>query len=88
MEDLASLFVAAAGIYTVLGLLFAIAFVLFGASRIDPAAREGSLGFRLLVFPGCVALWPILARRWWSGSPPPEENNAHRAAARSPGGGG
>lgn len=83
MEELAKLIVAAAGVYTVLGILFAVVFVFFGAPRIDPAAREGSAGFRLLILPGCVALWPILAKRWWSGGPMPAERNAHREAATS-----
>ena len=46
------------------GLLFAIAFVWKGAARIDDAADGGSLGFRALIFPGVVALWPVLLRRW------------------------
>ncbi len=83
MEEFASLIVAAAGVYTVLGILFAVVFVFFGVPRIDPAARAGSAGFRLLILPGCVALWPILAKRWRSAGSPPAERNAHRDAAAS-----
>lgn len=72
-----------AGLYLLAGIVFAVPFVIKGVGRIDPAAMEGSRGFRLLIFPGVVALWPLLALRWWSGaSGPPEECNAHRAAAR------
>ena len=40
------------------------AFFVDGVPRIDPAARGTGWGFRLLVFPGVVALWPLLAVRW------------------------
>jgi hypothetical protein len=67
--------------YAGIGLLFALCFAARGVERIDPAARGASLGFRLLVLPGAVALWPLLARRWALGRRVPVERNAHRAAA-------
>ena len=85
-ETIAGALLAAVGVYAVLGLLFAIAFLLRGAARIDPQAEGGSWGFRLAILPGVVALWPLLARRWAKGGPPPEERNAHRHAARGGGG--
>ncbi|RIK93471.1 MAG: hypothetical protein DCC71_23995 [Proteobacteria bacterium] len=48
------------------GALFAVAFHWRGLARLDAAAAEGSVGFRLLVTPGVIALWPLLARRWWA----------------------
>jgi hypothetical protein len=51
--------------HAALGALFATAFHLRGIARLDPAAARGSLGFRVLVTPGVIALWPLLARRWW-----------------------
>ena len=50
--------------YALAGLLFSLPFLLLGAGRIDPAARQGSRGFRLIILPGTVALWPILAWKW------------------------
>ena len=73
------------GIYLGVGLVFAIAFVWKGVGRVDPAAKEGTLGFRLLILPGVAALWPILARRWLAGEGPPAEHNPHRAAAKEGG---
>ena len=84
-ETIAAWLVAALAIYAALGLLFAVAFALRGAARIDPRAVGGSWGFRLAILPGAVALWPILARRWARGAPPPEERNAHRDQARGGG---
>lgn len=71
------------GVYFACGLLFAIPFVLVGVNRIDPHARLGSWGFRVLIIPGTMFLWPLLARRWCGGAhEPPTERNAHRRAAR------
>jgi membrane protein implicated in regulation of membrane protease activity len=81
---IASAFLLAAGVYVWCGLLFAALFVLLGAKKIDPHAAHGTWGFRALIFPGTVLLWPLLARRWFSGrTEPPEENNAHRRAGAS-----
>lgn len=77
----AELLVAGVGIYAALGLLFAVPFVARGIDRVDPAAAGASWGFRLIVLPGVVALWPLLAHRWIAGGRAPAERNAHRRAA-------
>jgi hypothetical protein len=46
------------------GVLFALAFAWRGAAAIEPAARGGTRGFRLLILPGAALLWPWLLRRW------------------------
>lgn len=79
----ASFVVAALGAYAGIGLLFAIPFVTLGVQRIDGAAAGASLGFRLLVLPGCVLLWPLLLGRWLRRASPPAERNAHRERARA-----
>ncbi len=81
-ETIATWLVTALSVYAGLGLLFAGAFVVRGAARIDPQAVGASWGFRLAILPGVIALWPLLARRWAKGRPPPEERNAHRDLAR------
>ena len=63
-EQLAGWVVATAGAYVAAGVVFAAAFVTWGVSRIDPVAREGTWGFRLIILPGVVALWPLLLIRW------------------------
>jgi hypothetical protein len=52
-------------VYAGIGAVFGTIFVTRGVGTIDPAARGAPAGFRLLIFPGCVAFWPLLARRWW-----------------------
>jgi len=51
-------------VYGVTGLVFAIAFVTAGAARIDAAAKRSSWGFRIIILPASVALWPWLFGKW------------------------
>lgn len=64
-EPVARLVLTVAGAYLLAGVLFAIPFAWRGAGALEPVAREGTLGFRLLILPGAVTLWPLLALRWW-----------------------
>jgi len=47
------------GIYLLFGLLFGIVFVTKLAGRFDENARNGSWGFRLMILPGSIVLWPF-----------------------------
>lgn len=77
------LMVALAAVYLLGGAIFAPWFVWRGVGRIDPHAAEATPGFRLIIIPGVVALWPWLFARLLSRHrQPPEEWNAHRLAAR------
>jgi len=79
LEQIASVMVVAFYAYAAIGFLFALAFVAVGVKRLDAQAVGTSLGFRLLIFPGSIAFWPILLRRWLAGkTEPPEEDNPHR----------
>jgi len=82
-EQIASWWVLLLELYLAVGLLFAVPFVTRGVGRIDPTARSATWGFRLIIIPGAVALWPLLLTRWVSGRVAPEERNAHRRAARN-----
>ena len=78
-----------AGVYAGLGLLFAIYFAFSRVGRIDPAAKAGTLGFRILILPGLTAFWPLFLYRLFKGaSVPPTEKNAHRQMAEARGRGG
>ena len=47
-----------------------------------PKAQGSTWGFKLMIIPGAMALWPLMLKRWISkSSAPPEEKNAHRIAA-------
>ena len=51
-------------LYGACGLAFGAVFVAWGVGRVDAAARGAPLTFRLIILPGVVALWPVLARQW------------------------
>lgn len=54
-----------------------VAFLLLGLDRIDPAAR-GAYGFRPLLLPGLVLLWPLALWRWLAPSPAKEPSLRRR----------
>ena len=78
-EQIAFAFVTALRAYALLGAMFALIFVTLGVQRVDPQAQGASWGFRLLIFPGVAAFWPLLALRWARGRrEPPLEKDPHR----------
>lgn len=80
-QSAAQILVVAGAVYAAIGLLFGLWFVARGVDRVDPAARRSSRGFRGIVLPGVIVLWPLLMLRVARGvERPPEEKTAHRAA--------
>ena len=68
-------------LYLGLGVAFAVAFHRNGLARIDPSAARGTRGFKILITPGVIGLWPLLARRWRRGGAAVPEDAHRRAAA-------
>ena len=60
---MAALIIDAVLVYAACGAVLALAFLLWGIDRIDPAAA-GAYAFRPLLIPGLVLLWPLVALRW------------------------
>jgi len=84
-DFVAEFFVYALEAYSLAGLLFAALFVFTGVQRIDSEARGTGVGFRILIAPGVVALWPLFVSRWLRQiTEPPVETNSHRLAAKRP----
>jgi len=52
--------------YALIGAVVGLAFVVRGISVVDHAARgEGApWSFRLLIWPGAAALWPLVLVKW------------------------
>ena len=61
---IAGILLIIAGIYLLLGLVFAIPFVIKGAQKIDHGADGGSIGFRIIIIPGTMVFWPFLLKKW------------------------
>jgi hypothetical protein len=49
-------------LYAVIGAFTALAFAAVGVTRVQPMSM--SLGARILILPGAVALWPYVLARW------------------------
>jgi len=62
-DRLAGILVWAMAGYLLIGLGFAAGFAFRWSGRLDPVARDGSPGFRVLIIPGAALLWPWLAVR-------------------------
>ena len=52
------------GLYLLIGLVFAVAFLNKGAAKVDESAKGISWKTKLLLFPASVALWAILLPKW------------------------
>ncbi|NWG46542.1 MAG: hypothetical protein HXY25_08345 [Alphaproteobacteria bacterium] len=67
--------------YLCAGALFALVFLWRGVEMLDPAARGTGAGFRLILLPGTLALWPVLALRWLLARAPAGGHPASREGA-------
>jgi hypothetical protein len=63
-SDAASLVATLIEGYAAAGLAFAALFLPCGAARVDPLVGRSPWTVRLLLAPGVVALWPMLAVLW------------------------
>jgi hypothetical protein len=62
MDTIAAVLFGVLVLYVAVGLTIAIAFVIFGVTEVQPAPV--TVGARILLVPGAVALWPIVLSRW------------------------
>ena len=51
-------------IYLLIGFLFAVPLVIKGVEKVDTGAIGACWTFRLLIFPGVLAFWPVLLQKW------------------------
>ena len=51
-------------IYLGSGILFGILFIWKGLSTVDENAKNSSIYFKLIIFPGVVLFWPRLLANW------------------------
>jgi len=48
--------------YAVIGGVLGVWFVTRGVDRVDPVVAGSPRGFRMIILPGAVILWPIVLR--------------------------
>jgi hypothetical protein len=71
MSGAATVVIAVVAAYIAAGIVTALIFVLFGVSRVPPRPASVTSGARILLFPGAVALWPLVVVRWLGASRTP-----------------
>lgn len=64
MPATAMLLVEVVALYVLAGLVTAVAFVIFGVTRVLADPMPVSVGARILLLPGAVLLWPYVLWRW------------------------
>ena len=64
MELIINALVALGVLYLGIGFLFGLFFAFSGVNKVDPAAVEGTFGFRLFILPGIAVFWPLLLKRF------------------------
>jgi hypothetical protein len=62
MHPLVAFLLNALALYAAIGAVVAVAFAARGVTQVQPAAV--SLGARILILPGTMALWPYVLARW------------------------
>ena len=50
--------------YLVAGAVFVIPFQIKGLQKVDENVHGSSIGFRIIIIPGCILFWPLLLERW------------------------
>ena len=56
-----------AAIYLLVGVLFVIPFLMKGLNKIDEGANGSTIGFKIIIIPGVIVLWPVLLSKWMNG---------------------
>ncbi len=51
-------------VYMMAGIAFTILFQIKGLSKIDEGVHGSTIGFRIIIIPGCIVFWPVLLKRW------------------------
>ncbi len=64
MDDVVRALLMAFGAYIAMGIAWLLPFHRFALPMIDESARGASWGFKILVSPGVVALWPVILWKW------------------------
>jgi len=58
------IFLIIAAIYLVVGVLFVIPFLMKGLTKVDAGAHGSTIGFKIIILPGVIVLWPVLLKKW------------------------
>jgi len=59
-------------VYLLVGVLFVIPFLIKGLNKIDEGAHGSTVGFKIIIIPGVIVLWPVLLSKWMRRPPSPK----------------
>ena len=66
-EQIVSIMLMLAGVYLLVGIVFYFPFIRKGVHHFDDGVKSAPLFMKIMIFPGTVALWPILLKKWRKG---------------------
>lgn len=64
MEQFISTILLIVLIYILIGIVFSIIFIWKGLHKVDHGVEGSGKLFKVLIFPGLVAFWPLFANKW------------------------
>jgi len=59
-------------VYLLVGVLFVIPFLMKGLNKIDEGTHGSTIGFKIIIIPGVIVLWPVLLSKWMRRPPSPK----------------
>ena len=63
LEKTFAVLLSIAAVYAACGVVVAALFLARWCKSFDPSAKDGTWGFRVLIVPGVVALWPVIVAK-------------------------
>lgn len=64
MEEIISILLMLLSAYLVIGILFSVLFIFMGLTKVDRGVEGSWKLFKVLIFPGLVAFWPLFLIKW------------------------
>ena len=59
-------------IYLALGACFVVPFLIKGLAKVDEGTHGSTIGFKIIIIPGVIVLWPVLLKKWMKKNPAPK----------------
>jgi hypothetical protein len=51
-------------VFLIIGVLFTFFFITRGLEKVDEDTKGSTWGFKVIIIPGCILLWPFLLQKW------------------------
>ena len=64
MEQTITIILTIVLMYIISGILFSLIFIWKGLTKVDHGTKESGKLFKVLIFPGLVAFWPLFLMKW------------------------